>query len=214
MSPKPVSGVVLRGGQSSRMGRDKAALTVAGEALLDRQLRLLAEAGCAERLVSVAAPPGPPPPAGPTQATGEMAGGEALRSSATGPHRWIEDRFREAGPLAGLERALARAHYDPVLVLAVDLPAMTAEFLRSLLAEAGPDCGVVPVIDGRFEPLVAVYPRLAHAEAEHRLQRHERALQDFVRAGVAAGWLRSRTVSAADQRLFTNWNRPEDLAAG
>ena len=54
MTPAGFSGVVLAGGKSSRMGRDKATLFVAGETLLARQLRLLAEAGGAELLVSAA----------------------------------------------------------------------------------------------------------------------------------------------------------------
>ena len=81
----------------------------------------------------------------------------------------------------GLEAALALARHELLLALAVDLPAMTDGFLRTLLAGAGPGCGVVPVIGDRFEPLVAVYPRRAHAEAELRLQRGELALQ---RSGV------------------------------
>ena len=185
------------GGKSSRMGRDKAALPVAGETLLARQLRLLAEAGCGECLVSVARPETVLPHPLPTPTP-----------------RMIGDRFPEAGPLAGLERSLALARHDRLLVLAVDLPAMTADFLRTLLAGANSQCGVVPVIGDRFEPLAAVYPRQAHAEAELRLLRGELALQPFVRAGIAAGWLRPYVVSEAEGRLFTKWTRPEDLVSG
>lgn len=212
MSPKPVSGVVLVGGKSSRMGRDKTALTVAGETLLARQLRLLDEVGCGERLVSVAVWPDRSALRGDGEAISRSVISEQF--SLTSPPRLIGDRFPEAGPLAGIERALALAQNDRVLVLAVDLPAMTADFLHSLLGEAASDCGVVPVIGDRFEPLVAVYPRRAHAEAELRLGRGELALQAFVRAGLAGGWLRSRAVAPAEERLFTNWNRPEDLTTG
>jgi molybdopterin-guanine dinucleotide biosynthesis protein A len=193
--PAAFSGVVLAGGKSSRMGRDKAALPVAGETLLGRQLRRLAGAGCQESLVSVARP-------------------DAVLPTLAPGVRVIGDRFPDAGPLAGLEAALALARHELVLALAVDLPAMTAGFLRILLAGAAPGCGVVPVLGDRFEPLVAVYPRRAHAEAELRLQRGERALQPFVRAGIAAGWLRPYPVSAEEARLFTNWNRPKDLPSG
>ena len=193
--PIAVSGVVLTGGKSSRMGRDKATLEIAGERLLDRQLRLLSAAGCQERLVSVARPDA------------------ALHLPSPGL-RAIGDRFPEAGPLAGLERSLAVAEHELLLALAVDLPAMTAEFLRTLLARTTPGCGVVPVIGDRFEPLAAVYPRPAHAEAERRLTSGELALQPFVRAGLAAGWLRPYPVNEAEERLFTNWNRPEDLLSG
>ena len=75
------------------------------------------------------------------------------------------------------------------------------------------DEGVVPVRDGRYEPLVAVYPRAARAEAAARLARGELALQAFMHAGLAAGWLRSRPVTAVEEPLFANWNRPEDVGA-
>lgn len=187
------SGSILAGGKSSRMGRDKSALVVAGETLLARQLRLLAEAGCAERWVSVAA---------------VAADRPALPPAA----RALVDRYPESGPLAGVERSLAEARHDLVLVLAVDLPALTAELLRSLCARATPGVGVVPVRRGRLEPLVAVYPRVARAEALARLERGELAMQPFVRAGLAAGWLREHVVAGDEERCFVNWNRPVDLA--
>ena len=189
-----VTGAVLAGGKSARMGRDKATLLVGGETLLARQLRLLAEAGCAERLVSVAAdavlPAVMPKP---------------------GQPRVLRDRLVGAGPLAGLGSVLVEASHSLVLVIAVDMPALTAVFLRGLAAEATADVGVVPLRDGRYEPLVAVYPRAALGEASARLGRGEFALQAFVRAGLAAGWLRGHHVTPAEEPLFMNWNRPEDI---
>ena len=187
------SGVVLAGGKSSRMGQDKASLLVSGETLLMRQLRLLAEAGCDELLVSAA--------------------NSTLKIATPSPSvRVLSDKIPEAGPLAGIESALAAACHDRVLVVAVDLPAMSAKLLRRLLALTTPGVGVVPVLAGRFEPLVAVYPREAHPEAVARLSRGELALQSFVRAGLAAGWLRESGVPVVEEICFTNWNRPEDLA--
>jgi molybdopterin-guanine dinucleotide biosynthesis protein A len=195
MAPISVSGVVLAGGKSSRMGCDKGSLLVSGETLLFRQLRLLAEAGCDELLVSAADSP--------------------LKIPTPSPSvRVLSDKIPEAGPLAGIESALAAAGHDRVLVVAVDLPAMSTTLLRRLLALTTPGVGLVPVLAGRFEPLVAVYPREAHPEALARLSRGELALQPFVRAGLAAGWLREYAVPVVDEVCFTNWNRPEDLIAG
>lgn len=187
-----LTGVILAGGKSSRMGRDKAALLVHGEPLLARQLRLLAELGIAERLVSLRAGTTPPVP---------------LPADV----RILPDTLADAGPLAGLERALAQASRPLVLVLAVDLPAMNPEFLHRLAGAATEGCGVVPLRGGLAEPLVAIYPQTALAEIQRRLQRRELALQPLVRAGLAAGWLRGLPVPAADEPLFANWNRPEDV---
>jgi molybdopterin-guanine dinucleotide biosynthesis protein A len=196
MASMNLTGAVLAGGKSSRMGRDKAALVVGGETFLARQLRLLAKIGVAERLVITA------PWSGPSEAPYRDLPVEV---------RQIQDRIPDAGPLAGLEAALSAATADLVLVLAVDLPAMSAEFLRRLQALATPGCGVVPLHDGVAEPLVAIYPRQARAEITARLASRELALQPFVRAGLAAGWLRELPVESAGLHLFANWNRPEDI---
>ncbi len=189
-----LSGAVLAGGRSTRMGQDKASLLVHGEPLLLRQLRLLVEAGCSDRLVS-------------------MGASASVPALALVPDevRIVADRSADAGPLAGLERVLTEARHELVLVIAVDLPALDAGFLRALLADARPGVGVVPSRDGQLEPLVAVYPRAAAAEALARLEHGEFALRPFVRAGIAAGWMRERPVAADEAPFFTNWNRPEDL---
>ena len=194
MAALTLSGAVIAGGRSTRMGRDKASLLVHGEPLLLRQLRLLAEAGCADLLVSL----------------GATAPGPAL-TLVPDEVRIIADRSADAGPLAGLERVLTEARHELVLVLAVDLPALDAGFLRALLADARPGVGVVPSRQGQHEPLVAIYPRAAAQEVLARLGRGEFALRPFVRSGIVAGWLRERPVAKDEDRFFTNWNRPEDL---
>ncbi len=194
MGALTTSGAVLAGGRSSRMGRDKASILVGGERLLLRQLRLLAEAGCSDRLVSL----------------GATAPGPALKLVPDNV-RIVADRSADSGPLAGLERVLTEARHELVLVLAVDLPGLDAGFLRALLADARPGVGVVPSRNGQHEPLVAVYPRAAAAEALARLGRGEFALRPFVQAGIAAGWMRERPVASDEDQFFTHWNRPEDL---
>lgn len=194
MTSVRISGAVLAGGKSTRMGSDKGSLCLNGETLLARQMRLLTEAGCEELLVSV-------------------AGSTTARPAVPETARLLADRFPESGPLAGIERILAEARHDLVLVVAVDLPELSSDFLRTLVARAEVGIGVVPRRGGRFEPLVAVYPRAARAEAVARLTRRELALQPFVRAGLIAGWLHDYAVTAAEERFFTNWNGPEDFTA-
>ena len=65
---------------------------------------------------------------------------------------------RTSGPLA---MSLAIAAAPLVLVLAVDMPRMSAELLRALLSKCCGGMGVVPLVEGQPEPLAAVYPRTA-----------------------------------------------------
>lgn len=183
-------GAVLAGGRSSRMGTDKACLIVGGESLLARQLRLLREAGARELLV---------------------VGRDADENVCESEVRFIPDRQLGAGPLAGLEAALGASESGLTLVLAVDLPFLTADLLRRLVRQGGPETGVIPWRGDRAEPLVALYPRRGLAEVTRRLNAGELALQPLVRGGVAAGWLTPWRIADADAAQFTNWNRPGDL---
>lgn len=177
------------------MGRPKSGLPVAGELLLARQLRILREAGVDECWVSWG-----------TEGNPEIPTGAEVRI--------IRDARAGEGPLAGIERVLACARHPWVLILAVDLPAMSPAFLRGLIAGCELGKGIVPRLEGRFEPLAAVYPASAWSEASVRLSRGDRALQGFVSAVVAGGSLRVHEVTPEEVPLFTNWNHPEDFRAG
>lgn len=190
------SGLVLAGGKSRRMGTDKARLSVDGESLLERQLRLLQELGAVERLVSVA----PDTPA------------------AVWPNgiRQVVDAVPDAGPLAGLAAGLAAARTPWVLALAVDLPALDVSFLRRLLAQVKADRaqGVVPRMAAGWEPLAALYPRHLADLAAERLTGPDLSLQGFVRSALARQAVETWPVPPDDEGHLANWNRPEDFPPG
>ena len=117
----------------------------------------------------------------------------------------------DAGPLAGVAAALANCAAPFLVVLAVDLPAMTANFLQALLALCHDDMGVVPRGTGGFEPLAAVYPASCAALAAAALRSADFSMQSFVRVGMRAHWLMEREISGAEIPLFANLNTPADL---
>jgi molybdopterin-guanine dinucleotide biosynthesis protein A len=190
------SAVILAGGQSSRMGRDKATVELGGQTLLARQIALARNVGATEFFVS----------------------GRVGMEYGVTTARILTDRFANAGPLAGIERALAEMSTAHLLVLAVDMPRLTAELLQKLAQVCGIECGAVPQIRSRIEPLAAFYPRRAHDLAARMLteERSNSAQRtpgptDFARQGVAAGLLRLVPLSGAEAELFANVNSPADL---
>ena len=185
----PFAAVLLAGGQSRRMGRDKALLELPdGRRLWERQWETLGVLEPAERFVS-----------------------GSWREGFPAGLPWLADEFSDRGPLAGIAAALVRMHSPRLVVLAVDLPAMTADFLRGLLQE-GDQTGVVAQRnDGFFEPLAAVYPKSAAKPAEERLRAEALALQPFVRSLVTDGLATARPITSAETSLWAKWNRPNDL---
>jgi len=83
----------------------------------------------------------------------------------------IEDQFPGCGPLAGIHAALCATQTDLNLVLSVDMPLMTVDFLIWLvrLASLGKELAFVPEAQDRRQPLCAVYRRPARCVMEHAL---------------------------------------------
>ncbi|MBN8247220.1 MAG: molybdenum cofactor guanylyltransferase [Verrucomicrobia bacterium] len=190
-----LSGAVLVGGGSRRMGFPKHQIRLQGETLLGRQLRILREAGAVECWVSTGQPGGTGP--------GDPSDPPGVR--------WIHDVEPGLGPMAGLSAVLETVATPWALVLAVDLPAMTCGFLLRLIARRQDGSGVVPFLAGRYEPLAALYPRTLSPDLRSRLQRRDLRLQSMVQEAIASGHLSRYEVPPGDQALFANWNRPEDL---
>jgi len=185
------SAVILAGGKSSRMGRDKAWLEIDGQTLLARQIALVRELGVTEIFIS---------------------GRPDADYSAFGCCI-LQDKFPDTGPLAGIERALNASKSPLLLVLAVDLPEMSAALLQRLAADCSETCGVIPQMTARIEPLVAFYPKAAHELALARLECGDFVVKEFAGACVRSGLARFVELPANEAKYFANWNSPADLTS-
>jgi molybdopterin-guanine dinucleotide biosynthesis protein A len=185
-TPSPTfDAALLAGGRSTRMGRDKAEVVVGGLPLWQLQLVKLRTLAPCELFIS-----------------GRLDGPYANASVEIVP-----DRTPGFGPLAGIAAVLERATTSLVLVLAVDLPAMTPAFLVRLTERA-----TIPRHGDNFEPLAAVYPKAALPIAERILGEEDRSLQRFARELIEKGIVRPLDIGEHELPLFRNVNRPEDLA--
>ena len=185
-----VAAFILAGGKSTRMGADKAFLTLGGSSLLARSL---AVAGAVADEVCIV--------------------GEARKFQAFAPV--VEDVFRGCGPLAGIHAALRASHMELNLILAVDLPFVTPELLRFLFAQARESPAMVTAVRARggWQPLCAVY-RGEFAEVAEKALREGRyridTLFDSQRMlEISEDQLKTTGLSAD---IFRNLNTPEELA--
>jgi molybdenum cofactor guanylyltransferase len=178
---------VLAAGRSSRMGSDKALLEVDGIPLWQRQRDLLRQAGAAEVWLS----------ARPDQPWARQAGGFA---------GVLHDALPGCGPLVGLTAALERCGPRHVAAVAIDLPALGAQWFSDLAWLCGPSVGAIGRRGEFFEPLAAIYPTDFKWRAWEALARSEYALQPLVAAAVRHGELRIREIRGDEEGLFHNWN--------
>lgn len=187
----PFAVAVLAGGRSSRMGRDKALLVHEGRTLLQRQVDLAWSLEPQEVFVV-----GRPQP--------ELG---ALRA------RGLSDDRPGLGPLGGLATVLAAAAAPHVLVLAVDMPALTPGFLRRLLAGRRAGLGLVARTARGWEPMLGLYPTALARMAAEAVAAGRLGFGRLVEQAVHAGMLGGLEVGSEEQSVLENWNAPGDLPA-
>jgi molybdenum cofactor guanylyltransferase len=186
-----MSAVLLAGGESRRMGRDKATLQFRGRPLWQIQFELLRKLQPSEIFISARTDP----------------------SWRPEDVRFVADIPPSRGPLSGLAACLAQMHTTHLLALAIDMPFMTEDFLLSLCDYIELGCGVVPKIDNRAEPLTAIYPREAEIDFRRALAGADFSLQSLTRRLLETGKLREISVTREERKLFLNVNELADLAA-
>jgi molybdenum cofactor guanylyltransferase len=188
----PFAAALLAGGKSRRMGRDKVFLPVEREgksmALWERQLSILNTLAPSELVIS----------------------GPNKKGYPAAVPVYV-DEWNDAGPLGGIATCLGRISHGPLLVLAIDLPQVQPAFLQKLLDGTEAACGIVPILNDHFEPLIAVYPKAALELAIAQLSKRDYVLQHFVELLLKHRLVISYKVPASEQSQFENWNRPQDL---
>jgi len=183
-----LTAALIAGGQSSRMGRDKALLDWQGRPLWQHQLETLAALAPAEILVC----------------RGER---EALPVRNA---RQIPDLLPNRGPLGAIAAALEAASTSHLAVLAIDLPRMTPPFFEQLLAKTTPTTGIVPENDHFYEGLAAIYPTRLAGLARQTLGAKDHSLQAFIKAAHKTGTLQPHPLKKEDLPLLANLNTRED----
>lgn len=191
MAERALLALLLAGGESRRMGSDKAAIEIGGQTMLART------AGLAAAVTD-----------GVWVSVRGVEGSDALR------RQWplIEDAPEGQGPLAGILAALRHRDDADWLVLACDLPRLDSATLTALSATAAghPDAPAIAMRserDGTPEPLCAIWRPAMRARIEAQLAEDRRcARRCLLDAAVPL-------VDAVTQGALANMNAPEDLAA-
>ena len=183
-----VSGAVLTGGASQRMGSDKAHLDFGGVACATRVARVL-RGICSEVLLVGGRPP------------------------EDAPGRRVVDLEGPVCALKGLIAALRAARAERVLVVATDLPLVTTDLLLALVAWPEADA-IVPRSREGPHPMCALYRREAVlAVAQEQLRAGRLKLQAVLDA-VDTAWFGPEELARVDPGglALSNLNTPEDLA--
>ena len=189
-----VTGVVLAGGLSRRLGRDKAVETIAGEPLISRVIGRLS-ALTNETVVVV----------------NSGARGEELPLPMDA--KTAVDIYADSGSLGGIFTGLTTANNDWGMVVACDMPFLNAGLMRHMLDLRPGYDAIVPVPEGYPEPTHALYSKACLPHIERRLKAGQLKIAGFF-DDVCVRYVGADEISRFDsERLsFFNVNTPEDLS--
>lgn len=191
-----VSGVILAGGKSRRMGVNKALLVIDGATIIERVVRTIEQVLSEIILV-----------------TGDLDSMSGLEPGMT-PIRVVDDIHPGVGALGGLHSGLYHAAEDLVFVCACDMPFINPELVKYIIDAAEGFDAAVPVIGDNYEPLMAAYSKGCVESIEKQIKLGKKQIKSFF------GDVRLKEIPEADLRkidrdllsLF-NINSPEDLSA-
>jgi molybdenum cofactor guanylyltransferase len=186
---QPITAFILAGGQSRRMGTDKAFLSYRNEPLIHYPIRSCQSLTSDVRII-----------------------GEPARYAGFGLPV-IPDSGESSGPLSGIHTALQHSPTRYSLVTACDMPFMSPDFFRLMLRKLpGPDAVVMRFNDGAVEPLCGIYSSACLAVTARNLASGMLKITDLL-SRVTAEYIGEQELleHRLSRKIFTNVNTPDDL---
>jgi molybdopterin-guanine dinucleotide biosynthesis protein A len=191
VTQQSITGVILAGGKSNRMGQNKALMSLGGKRLVDRVVEVMRSVF--DDLLMVTNTPG-------------------VYADLDLP--MVRDVWPEKGSLGGVYSAIYHVATSYCLVVACDMPFLQAAVLRYLITQINDYDVVVPDVLGELQTLHAIYSKACLQPIERRLEMHRLRIIGFFPD------VRVRTVTASELEpydpallAFQNLNTPEEFQA-
>lgn len=180
-----VTGIILAGGKSSRMGTDKALLTLNGKSFLEY---------CSEIVQPLC--------------------NEIIISSSNIKHQLpetkrVEDIYTEKGPLGGLHASLLVSTNDIHICLSVDTPFIQTAFFQWLLDQQKGTNSFFIKESGRYHPLIGVFHKNALVTIENALKNNQLRSSEVIES-IEHNWQHAEIYPDYHFEMFTNINTQEE----
>lgn len=183
-----ITGILLAGGMSKRMGYDKGKITIRNRPLYQYGLEVLGQV-CDEIIISA-----------------------RDESQDFGRHKIIFDDIPGVGPLGGINTCLKKSGTELNFVLSYDLPLVSKELLLYLMNQSGDYDVVVPALQlDRPEPLCGIYRKKVTKKLDWAIQHKEYAVHSIFKLVKFKTVHITRQMPFYSPHLFLNINTPGDL---
>lgn len=189
MKKVDVTGIILAGGRSSRIGADKAFIKIGNKTLIENTFDLITDY-CKKILIS-----------------------SNNKEGYSFPEHWIIPDYRQGlGPIGGIYSCLKLSGTENNLVVAVDIPFINNGLIQFLLSNMADAELVIPITgNGKAEPLCAVYKKSLLPHLEKMIAENNLKVQNLMHYCKSKKLHVSTEQEFYHNRLFHNVNTPDDL---
>ena len=182
-----MTGIIIAGGKSSRMGQDKAFIQYNGKQLIEHAIDLLT-GFCNQIIISTNKP-------------------ERYQHFN---FKIVPDMLEGIGPLGGLHATLSATESATNIVIPCDMPHITKNLIAHLLKQHKPNYITVPVHHGFLEPLCAIYPNKALATIEKMINSGNYKLYNLLKL-YPTQQINIETFLLQTPDILNNLNAPTDM---
>ena len=184
-----ITGVILAGGKSSRMGVNKSFLKLGNQTIIERIVDLMKS----------------------------IFSEVIIITNTPDEYKFLnlplyEDIYKWKGPLAGIHSALTHSQTEKIFVLSCDVPLMSKEMIEYIIEYKTDKSIVFCEAAGYHQPLVGVYSKKILSEIEKFISNNEmsdKSFHQFLKI-VDAEIIHPEKLSFYKDEIFFNVNRPED----
>lgn len=186
MGLENVTAIILAGGQSSRMGTNKALLTINGQTVIEQ---IVAECKKITDNVLIV--------------TNRFSDYKFLHLPM------VEDKEKGKGPLAGIQAGLSAVSTEKTIVIACDMPFISTKVALALLDELTSYDACIPEINDQLHPLFAAYRKSCLPAVNESLAEGQLRIRQFLSKVHVKIKTENELPSYLDQAFF-NMNNPEE----
>ncbi|HMU44318.1 MAG TPA: molybdenum cofactor guanylyltransferase [Ignavibacteriaceae bacterium] len=184
-----ITGIILAGGKSSRMGTNKSFLKIGNQTIIERIVDLMKS----------------------------IFSEVIIITNSTEEYKFLnlplfEDIYKWKGPLAGIHSALAHSQTEKIFVLSCDVPLMSKEMIEYIVEYKSNKPIIFCEAAGYHQPLVGVYSKKIFCEIEKFISNNElsdKSFHQFLK-NVDAELIHPEKLHFYKDEFFFNVNNPED----
>lgn len=187
MTKKNITGIILAGGKSSRMGSDKGIVNLNGKKFVEHILEALLP-NVNEVMI--------------------IANNDNYNYLG---YKVINDKIKDCGPLGGIYTGLMDSKTENNIVVSCDIPFINSNLVKYIIENTSNADITVPIYKGNIEPLCAVYTKRTSDQIYNLIMNKDLKIQNIFKYFITKELYITKIQKFYTDKLFVNINTPEEL---